>query len=197
MNQKQRLRWIRLYEKLGNAGTVCLKCGISRPTLRKWLGRYEREGIDGLRDESRCPRSSPALKTTPRLEALILGIRRQRKSGVKMIRNELLRLHSVSLSLATIHKVLKRNKVEPLPKYRRRHRKTKRYNRPVPGDRVQMDVCKIAPGVYQYTCLFRRFRQSVPIEGGRSFRSIPPARSEPRRQSERSDAGPRTMYSPG
>ncbi len=70
-----------------------------------------------------------------------------------MIRSELLRLHSVSLSLATIHKVLKRNRVEPLPKYRRRRRQVKRYNRAVPGDRVQMDVCKVAPGLYQYTAI--------------------------------------------
>src|SRR5262249_22816613 len=30
---------------------------------------------------------------------------------------------------------------------------TKRYSRPVPGDRVQMDVCKIAPALYQYTAI--------------------------------------------
>ena len=29
----------------------------------------------------------------------------------------------------------------------------KRYSRPVPGDRVQIDVCKIAPAVYQYTAI--------------------------------------------
>jgi transposase InsO family protein len=152
-NQRKRLKWIRLYERLGNAGRVCLKCGISRPTLRKWLRRYQRDGLDGLRDESRRPHSSPAQKVIPEIEALILGIRRKRNLGVKMIRSELLRLHWVSLSLAIIHKVLRRNKVEPLPPYRRRHRTAKRYNRPVPGDRVQMDVCKIAPGLYQYTAI--------------------------------------------
>ena len=30
---------------------------------------------------------------------------------------------------------------------------TKRYSRPVPGGRVQMDVCKIAPALYQYTAI--------------------------------------------
>lgn len=29
----------------------------------------------------------------------------------------------------------------------------KRYSRPLPGDRVQMDVCKIAPRLYQYTAI--------------------------------------------
>lgn len=34
-----------------------------------------------------------------------------------------------------------------------RKRNRKRYSRPVPGDRVQMDVCKIGPGLYQYTAI--------------------------------------------
>jgi transposase InsO family protein len=147
------LRWVRLFEGYGNAGVVCLKCGISRPTLRKWLRRYHRGGIDGLADGSRRPCSSPGRKVTPDLEALILRIRQERKSGVKMIRSELLRLYGISLSLATIHKVLKRNQVMPLPKYQRPKRTPKRYNRPVPGERVQMDVCKIASGLYQYTAI--------------------------------------------
>jgi hypothetical protein len=29
----------------------------------------------------------------------------------------------------------------------------KRYSRPVPGDRIQIDVCKIVPAVYQYTAI--------------------------------------------
>jgi transposase len=152
-NQRKRLRWVLLFEKYGNAGVVCLKCGVSRPTLRKWLRRYHRSGIDGLADESRRPCNSPGRKITPDLEALILRIRRGRKSGVKMIRSELLRLHGISLSLATIHKVLKRNQVMPLPKYQRLKRNPKRYSRPVPSERVQMDVCKIAPGLYQYTAI--------------------------------------------
>jgi hypothetical protein len=39
--QKIRLNYIKLYQELGNAGLVCLRCGISRPTLRKWLERYD------------------------------------------------------------------------------------------------------------------------------------------------------------
>lgn len=35
--------------------SVCREFGISRPTLDKWLGRYEEEGLDGLGDRSRAP----------------------------------------------------------------------------------------------------------------------------------------------
>jgi transposase InsO family protein len=38
---------------------ACRQYGISRKTGYKWLGRYERQWLDGLTDRSRRPRSSP------------------------------------------------------------------------------------------------------------------------------------------
>jgi transposase InsO family protein len=40
-----------------------------------------------------------------------------------------------------------------LPTRKRSRHKPKRYNRPVPGDHVQMDTCKIRPGLYQFTAI--------------------------------------------
>jgi transposase InsO family protein len=152
-NQRKRLKWILLYQRHRNAGKVCLKCGISRPTLRKWLRLFEQQGIEGLKDKSRRPLNSPSKKITPKIKELILDLRKNRRLGVKRIRSELYRLHDISLSLAAIHKVLQRNHVKPLPKYRRKRRKTKRYNCSIPGERVQIDVCKIAPSLYQFTAI--------------------------------------------
>ena len=104
---RMRLKWVQLYEELGNAGVVCLRCGISRPTLRKWWSRYQEKGIDGLQEESRRPKSSPAQKVQPVHEQLISDLRK-RKLGHRRIQNELNRLHNISLSTATIHKVLER-----------------------------------------------------------------------------------------
>ena len=56
----------------------------------------------------------------------------------------------VHLSLASIHKALKIASAKPIKKLKR-DKKFKRYQRPIPGDRVQIDTCKIAPGMYQYT----------------------------------------------
>lgn len=70
--------------------------------------------------------------------------------GARRIQSELKRLHAISLAVATIHKVLCQNKVKPVVKFRR-NADFIRYERPVPGDRVQMDTCKIGPGLYQYT----------------------------------------------
>ncbi len=55
---QQRLQWIKLYEETSDAGLVCRRCGISRPTLRKWWQRYQ----DGLVSQSRRPKSSPLTK---------------------------------------------------------------------------------------------------------------------------------------
>lgn len=149
---KARLNWLTLYEKTGDAGLVCRRCGISRPTLRKWIKRYKKLGIDGLISRSRKPHHSPQRKVTPDTEATVLELRRDRKLGARRIQNELLRNHQLSLSLATIHKILSRHNVKPLKPYRRKKR-FKRYQRPIPGDRVQMDTMKIAPQLYQYTVI--------------------------------------------
>ena len=78
----KRLRWIKLYEELGNAGTVCLKCGISRPTLRKWWKRYQIHGLEGLQEESRRPKTSPKRKVFLEQEKLIVELR-ERKLAIE------------------------------------------------------------------------------------------------------------------
>src|SRR5919107_6450480 len=104
-----RRQWISLYEQAGDAGLLCRRCGISRPTLRTWWRRYRAEGEAGLRDRSRRPRTSPGRKVLAEQEALILRLRRERKLGIKMLRNELARRHGLRLALDTIHKVLVRH----------------------------------------------------------------------------------------
>ncbi|CAG9262958.1 conserved hypothetical protein [Burkholderia cepacia] len=144
-----RLRWVRMYHETGNAGLVCTRCGISRPTLRKWLRRYQEAGEEGLRSQSRRPLTSPNRKVSDADRATILRLRAERK-GARRIQNELRLNEQRELSLATIHKVLCEASVNPLVRPRR-PAQPRRYSRPVPGDRVQMDTMKIARGVYQYT----------------------------------------------
>ena len=153
MDARTRLGWIRLYEQLGNAGIVCRRCGISRPTLRKWWRRYRAEGEAGLEARSHRLHRSPNRKVFAEQEALILGLRRERKLGIKMLRNELARRHGLRLALDTIHKVLVRHGENRLKRPRLERKGTRRYSRPLPGDRVQMDTCKIRPGLYQYTAI--------------------------------------------
>ena len=88
---------------------VCRRCGISRPTLRKWWRRYQAEGEAGLHDRSRRPHHSPNRKVFAAERALILGLRREHRLGVKRLRIELLREHGLKLALDTVHKVLVRH----------------------------------------------------------------------------------------
>lgn len=152
MNPKTRLSWIRLYEKTNDFGLVCRRCGISRPTLRKWCRRYQSEGENGLQNRSRRPHQIPSPKVTDNHETLILEFRRKRNLGVRCIQSELIRQHSFKLSTRTIQKILTRN---GMPSIRRYHKSETphRYSRPVPGERVQIDTCKIAAGIYQYTAI--------------------------------------------
>jgi len=80
-----------------------------------------------------------------------MDLRLKRKLGPQLIQAELLRLHNCRLSTSTIWKVLHRNHAKLLQ--RRRDTKPKRYSRKVPGESVQLDTRKIAPGIYQYTAV--------------------------------------------
>lgn len=143
---------VQLYQSTDDAGLVCRRCGISRPTLRKWWRRFKGSGEEGLHEHSRAPHKAPSLKVTADYEKLILELRRERNLGAKRIQAELLRHHAWRVSTTTIWKVLARHQVLPL----RRHRTPQapiRYSRPVPGERIQVDTTKIAPGIYQYTAV--------------------------------------------
>jgi transposase InsO family protein len=146
------LNWVNMYLETGDAGLTCRRCGISRPTLGKWVKRFEQAGMDGLQEQSRRPKHSPNRKVTSQEETWILELPRERQLGSRRIQSELRRLHSLEFSLATIQKVLQKHKTEPLVKPRWR-KQPQRYSRPIPGDRVPMDTIKIAPGLYQYTAI--------------------------------------------
>lgn len=150
---EKRLKWILLYKKTQRAGLVCLRCGISRPTLRKWIKRYNRDGKEGLKSHSRRPNFSPASKIFGELENKILLLRKERRLGARRIQNELIRLHGTKISLATIHKALKKAGVKPLSRKLSNRKSIKRYQKKIPGERVQLDVCKISTGLYQYTAI--------------------------------------------
>lgn len=149
---RARLKWVELYLDTGDAGYVCRRCGISRPTLRKWFKRYQKEGIKGLADLSKKPLFTPNKKVDDQITEWILELRNNRNLGARRIQSELFRLYECSLSLATIHKVLIAQKAKPIKKLKRK-KKFNRYQRPIPGDRIQIDTCKIVPGIYQYTAV--------------------------------------------
>ena len=89
---KARLKWVELYLDIGDAGYVCRRCGISRPTLRKWFKRYQKEGIKGLTDLSKKPLSSPKKKVDDQITEWILGLRNNRNLGARRIVDSMISL---------------------------------------------------------------------------------------------------------
>jgi transposase len=71
---RRRLTGISLYQETNDAGLVCRRCGIWRPTLRKWVQRYEEQGVEGLVSQSRRPKHSPAQKVFEQEEGWILAL---------------------------------------------------------------------------------------------------------------------------
>jgi transposase len=103
-------------------------------TVAKWVARFGAEGVEGLRDRSSRPLSSPAqtpLATCAAVEAL----RRQRHSG-KQIAAQL------AISPATVSRILRRlglnrlSALEPAEPARR-------YERDKPGELIHIDIKKL------------------------------------------------------
>ena len=89
---------------------LCRRYGISRKTGYKWLGVYQVEGPDGLRDRRRVPKTSPT-RTAGTVEALVCDLRRAHPAwGGRKIRRRLMDLgHSGVPAASTITDILRRN----------------------------------------------------------------------------------------
>jgi transposase len=73
---------------------VAARYGVSRQSVFTWRVRYESEGLDGLKERSRRPHTSPA-KVAAAMEAQICELRRQhRRWGARRIVFELFRVGS-------------------------------------------------------------------------------------------------------
>lgn len=103
-------------------------------TVAKWVERYRAEGVEGLRDRSSRPHSSPS-QIPPATCAAIETLRRQRHTG-KRIAAE------VQVSPATVSRILRRSglsrirDLEPAEPVRR-------YEREQPGELIHIDIKKL------------------------------------------------------
>ena len=103
-------------------------------TVAKWVKRFRAEGVEGLRDRSSRPLSSPSqtpVATCTAIEAL----RRQRHTG-KQIAAE------VEVSPATVSRILRRlglNRIRDLEPAE----PERRYERQNPGEIIHIDIKKL------------------------------------------------------
>jgi len=137
---------------------VAVRYGVSRQSVYSWRDRYQEGGIDGLRDASRRPRTSPS-RLAADVEALVCELRRARpRWGARRISWEAAqRGIEKAPSRATVHRVLKRNGLV-VPQEQRHKRKYKRWERETPMALWQLDLvggvyladgreCKILSGI--------------------------------------------------
>lgn len=69
------------------------KYGVSRPTVYKWLKRYKRYGVEGLKEKSRAPERCPHRTSKAILDIVIEEKLRNRKRGPRKVRAQLKRKH--------------------------------------------------------------------------------------------------------
>lgn len=149
---RAREKWLKIYEETQSVTKTALRCGVARSTLYRWKKRYDEQGRAGLSDKSKRPRRLANQKVDAYLEQLILQLRKKRKWGAQRISNYLKRTKRINISAMPVWRVLNRHEVPPIKKHRKKS-DYQRYSRPVPGDRVQMDVRKLRAGAYQFTAI--------------------------------------------
>lgn len=124
---------------------VAAEMGVSRAVAAKWYQRWLADGDSGLLDRSSRPMISPA-STSQAIVDRILDIRRAMKWGPDRISAHL-RIEGISVSAATVHRVLGRNGLGRLsdmdPVSGTVLRQVNRYEHATPGDMVHVDVKKL------------------------------------------------------
>ena len=140
---------------------TCRQFGWSRKTFYKWKARYKTDDPASVADRSRAPHRSP--RATPQdVVRKILYLRQMYHFGPGRIAVYLKRFHSVSVAASTAHRILGKHGMQRLPanqKYRPHAKRWHRYEKPLPGHRLQMDVkfLERIPGtrkrLYQFTAI--------------------------------------------
>jgi putative transposase len=156
---KRRLKWLEYYQAHGaNASLTCRHFDISRPTLYRWLGRYQPRNLCSLEDRSCVPkRRHLPTWTLTQMEA----VRRLRERYPRWGKDKLvvlLREEGVALSTSMVGRILgrlkatrqlrepKREGTKARPRVAKRPyaiRKPKGYRVEEPGDLVQIDTLDV------------------------------------------------------
>ncbi len=135
--QEQRVEFVTAAKRGAQTfGSLCQEFGISRPTGYLWLRRYEQQGVRGIAERSRRPRSSPQ-RTATAVEERVIEVRQRYPDwGARKLRVVLSR-QGVYLARNTIHRILLR---QGLVKDCDRHEPaTQRFEREEPNQLWQMD----------------------------------------------------------
>jgi transposase InsO family protein len=144
-----------------NVARTCRHFGISRKSFYKWKKRLDEHGQAGLGDRARIPLTLPRA-TPPEVVSKILYLRQHYHFGAGRIRAYLARFHQIAIATSSVHRILTRHGMPRLPanqKHQSHSRRWRRYEKPQPGHRLQVDVkfLERIPGtqkrLYQFTAI--------------------------------------------
>jgi transposase len=127
----RRLLVERVIEQSWSVSAAAAAAGVSERTVYRWLARFRREGVEGLRDRSSRPLRSPT-QLPERKVGAILTLRRLRMTAAQIAEVLALALSTVSLWLKRIG-LGKRSRLEP-------PEPPNRYERRRPGELVHVDI---------------------------------------------------------
>lgn len=113
---------------------VATAMGVCVRTVRKWVRRFQTDGVAGLQDHSSRPHRSPR-RTSASIAEQVAALRRQRRTGGEIAA-------AVGRSKATVFRILGRlgmnrlKSLEPAEPVRR-------YERDAPGEMIHIDIKKL------------------------------------------------------
>jgi transposase InsO family protein len=138
---RRKLKVLNYAKTNGNVSKTCRYFGISRETFYKWKRDYEANGESSLINSKPCPQN-PKLRISADIEEKIIYLRKNYYLGQLRISWYLERYHNIKVSPAGVWHVLKRNGLNKLPHNQRKRsmEQFKRYEKQVPGHRIQIDV---------------------------------------------------------
>jgi hypothetical protein len=136
---------------------VAVRYGISRQSVYAWKARHAAAGVDGLRDASRRPRSSPSAGGGHRGAGVRAAAGASAMGGRRIVFEVAQRGVAAAPSRATVHRVLVRNAMAT-PQAQQHKRKYRRWARETPMALWQLDLvggiyladgreCKVLSGI--------------------------------------------------
>jgi transposase len=149
-----RLKMVEYAQRYGKSAAAG-EFKTTRKTVRKWVGRFEQNGLEGLKNLSRAPKNIPH-KMDLEDEAEIVSIREDHPAwGAYRMKN----LYDVSGGLSAIHRVIKQAGLVKRKKMRWRKRKdlSELKKKMALFEKSQVDV-KDLSDIYQYWPQMKRFK---------------------------------------
>ena len=154
--QEERFRWIKpiLDKQIGTKELVRI-CPFSERTIKYWLSNYRKLGLDGLKDESKRPKSN-SQETPIRIKERIIEMReKNRMCALKLKWN--LEEENIFIHERTIGKILKNEKLTRRYRSRKENYKKEKVLFKE-GDLIEIDVKYVPEKIknrryFQYTAI--------------------------------------------